>query len=227
MSHKDFRESGYQSGNGAGGQSNGAWGQGQAPVPPQAPAGWGAAYGPPGAAAGAYGNVTGGNVGPGYGAQGGYAGPAYGAGGYGNGAQPTQGAPTAAWGAGPGAAPPAWGAGPAPRRTLGWSVDRRTLNLVGGGALGALGFLLLMRYSRNVKPAVTSVMKEAYGAKEWLLGKTEGFVADMQDAAAEAKHATERERDLESLLEALADDEAMQRKLQEILARKRAAQRSP
>jgi len=116
---------------------------------------------------------------------------------------------------------PATGAASTQPGGLNLNIDRNTLNLLGGGALGALGFLLLTRYSQNAKPALSALLKEAYETKEWLLSKAEGLFADVQDAAAEAKHATDRQRDLQSLLEAIVDDESLQQRLQEILERKR------
>lgn len=90
---------------------------------------------------------------------------------------------------------------------------------LGGGALATLAVLLLMRNSRSLKPLATAAMKEAYSFKEWLLAQTEGFTADMEDAAAEAKHAYERERDLEKALEELIEDKDLLSKLREILAK--------
>jgi len=102
-------------------------------------------------------------------------------------------------------------------RGSGLSIDRETLYLTGAGALAAAAFLLLMRKSRSLKPTTTAAMKEAYGFKEWLLTQVESFAADAEDAAAEAKHSFEREKDLDSVLEALAEDKDLLGKLRKIV----------
>ena len=102
-----------------------------------------------------------------------------------------------------------------------FSLDRQTLYLVGGGALGALAFLLAMKYSHPLKPAMAGILKEAYGFKEWLLGNVEGFTADVEDAAAEAKHTYQQEQELEKQLELLLKDKAMLEKIIQMLQSRR------
>lgn len=125
------------------------------------------------------------------------------------GGQPAGGEPASA----DGATVPLWPGGP--------QVDAQTLRWVGGGALGAVGLLLLARYSEGLKPALTTLLTEIFEIKEWVLGQTEHVAADVQDAVAEARHAGERKRDLDGLLEALVEDEELQHKLLELVERKR------
>ena len=99
-------------------------------------------------------------------------------------------------------------------------------HLIGAGALGAFALLLLMRSSRHLKPAARLAMTEFYGLKEWLMTQVESFSADMEDAAAEAKHASALEKGVESILESLLNDEELRRKIQDILARNAGSERA-
>lgn len=103
---------------------------------------------------------------------------------------------------------------------LGFAIDRQTLNLIGIGALGGLGILLLMKYSQALKPALVGVLKEGYGFKEWLLAHAEGVKADIEDAAAEAKHTHQQEEELEKFLNFLTTDEEALRRAMELLQKK-------
>lgn len=107
-----------------------------------------------------------------------------------------------------------------------FSLDSHKLSLVGGGALGALAFLLAMKYAHPLKPAMAGILKEAYGFKEWLLGNVESFTADVEDAAAEAKHAYQQEQELEKHLDLLLKDKALLEKIIKMLQEKAAKTKS-
>jgi hypothetical protein len=102
-------------------------------------------------------------------------------------------------------------------------ADRNTAVWVGVGALAALGFLLLARSSEGVKPALVGVMKEGHAFREWLLTRTERVRADFADAAAEARHAFEHERDLDALLAALAGDKELLARVEEFIRQQKAS----
>lgn len=108
--------------------------------------------------------------------------------------------------------------------TDGFTIDKKSLGLMAGGALGALAALLLGKASKKVRPAVVGAVKEGYAFKEWVAGKVECCKEDAEDIVAEAKHAYYK--DLEASSASIEKEKELLQKAEEALARKMARKKS-
>ena len=104
------------------------------------------------------------------------------------------------------------------------TTARQNTVWAGLGGLAALGFLALTRTAQGMKPAVKAAMKEGYAFKEWLLTRAEHLRADLPDAAAEARHDHDRERDREQLLNVLSRDKELLAKVEALIRSKAESQ---
>jgi len=70
-----------------------------------------------------------------------------------------------------------------------YTITKRNLWLVAGGALSALAAIGIGKVSKKIRPAVVGTVKEGYAFKEWLAGSYERAKEDVEDIVEEAKHA--------------------------------------
>jgi len=103
-------------------------------------------------------------------------------------------------------------------------ISKRSLWLVAGGALGALAALGIGKASKKIKPALVSAAKEGYAFKEWAAGKYERAKEDIEDIAAEAKHAYHK--DLEATAEAVKKEKEIIEKVERAVEKKASRKKS-
>jgi|GEM_PF-1176240 len=103
-------------------------------------------------------------------------------------------------------------------------ISKRSLWLMAGGALGALAALGIGKASKKIKPALVSAAKEGYAFKEWAAGKYERAKEDIEDIAAEAKHAYHK--DLEATAEAVKKEKEILEKVERAVEKKASRKKS-
>lgn len=106
----------------------------------------------------------------------------------------------------------------------GYTISKKSLLLMAGGALGTLAAIGLGKASRKMRPAVVGAVKEGYAFKEWVAGKVESCKEDAEDVVAEAKHAYYKE--LEASSASIEKEKELLHKAEESLARKMARKKS-
>lgn len=106
----------------------------------------------------------------------------------------------------------------------GYTLNKKSLALMAGGALGALAAIVIGKASKRVRPAVVGAVKEGYAFKEWVAAKVESAKEDVEDVVAEAKHAYHK--DLEATASAIEKEKEFLRKAEEAVARKMAREKS-
>ncbi len=97
-------------------------------------------------------------------------------------------------------------------------ISKRSLWLIAGGALGALAAIGIGKTSKKIKPTVVCAAKEGYAFKEWVAGKYERTMEDVEDIVAEAKHAYHK--DIEATSEAVRKEKDILEKVEKALAKK-------
>lgn len=97
-------------------------------------------------------------------------------------------------------------------------VERRSLFYVLGGALGALGFLVLGRVLERGKPQFVGMAKEIVSFSEWLAGKFDEIKENFEDIVAEGKFAHVSEKS--DLAEILEREEKLIKTLESLLKEK-------
>ena len=68
------------------------------------------------------------------------------------------------------------------------------LFFLGGIALGALGAVALSKGKLNLKPVAADLISRGMDVKDALMSKVEAVKEDMEDLAAEARHASEKRK---------------------------------
>lgn len=106
----------------------------------------------------------------------------------------------------------------------GYVVSKRNLWLAAGGALGALALLGIGKASSRLRPAVVGLVREGYAFKEWAAARAERVKEDMEDIAAEAKHAYHK--DLEASQETIRRERELLKKMEEAAGKKRAGRKT-
>ncbi len=102
-------------------------------------------------------------------------------------------------------------------------ISKKSLWLVAGGALGALAAIGLGKASKKIRPALVGAAKEGYAFKEWAAAKLETVKEDIEDIAAEAKHAYHK--DIEATEEAVTKEKEILQKVEEAVAKKASKKR--
>jgi hypothetical protein len=97
----------------------------------------------------------------------------------------------------------------------GLHIGKRTLWLMGGGALGALAALSFDKITGKVRPAAVGVVKEGYAFKEWAAGKFEKAREDVEDIVAEAVY--EYQRDLQAGADAIKREKELLEKIEKLV----------
>ena len=97
-------------------------------------------------------------------------------------------------------------------------ISKRSLWLMAGGALGAIAALSIGKASKKIRPAVVGALKEGYAFKEWITEKYERAKEDIEDIAAEAKHAYHK--DLEATQEAVKKEKEILEKVEKAVEKK-------
>lgn len=97
----------------------------------------------------------------------------------------------------------------------GLHIGKRTLWLMGGGALGALAALSFDKLTGKVRPAAVGVVKEGYAFKEWAVGKFEKAREDVEDIVAEAVY--EYQRDLQAGADAIKREKELLEKIEKLV----------
>jgi hypothetical protein len=99
-----------------------------------------------------------------------------------------------------------------------YTITKRNLWLVAGGALGALASIGIGKASKKIRPGVVGAVKEGYAFKEWVTGKYERAKEDVEDIVEEAKHAYHK--DLEATVEAVKKEKEILKKVEEAVEKK-------
>lgn len=99
-----------------------------------------------------------------------------------------------------------------------FQIEKKRVKYFIGGALVALGGLLLERFLVKGKPHLVSVTKEAYAFKEWLRGKGEEIKENIEDILAEAKYSYHEE--LEDTKEIIQKEREIFEKLENLVEKK-------
>ena len=94
----------------------------------------------------------------------------------------------------------------------GFSVNKRSLWFMAGGALGALAAIGISKMSKKIRPSAVGVTKEGIAFKEWLFANYEKVKEDIEDIVAEAKH--EHQKDLETTAETVKKEEGILKKME-------------
>ena len=97
----------------------------------------------------------------------------------------------------------------------GLHIGKRSLWLMGGGALGALAALSFDKITGKVRPAAVGVVKEGYAFKEWAAGKFEKAKEDVEDIVAEAVY--EYQRDLQAGADAIKREKEVLEKIEKLV----------
>jgi hypothetical protein len=97
----------------------------------------------------------------------------------------------------------------------GLHIGKRSLWLMGGGALGALAALSFDKITGKVRPAAVGVVKEGYAFKEWAAGKFEKAKEDVEDIVAEAVY--EYQRDLQAGADAIKREKELLEKIEKLV----------
>lgn len=97
-------------------------------------------------------------------------------------------------------------------------ISKKSLWLVAGGALGALAAIGIGKASKKIRPAVVGAVKEGYAFKEWAAAKIETAKEDIEDIAAEAKHAYHK--DIEATHEAVKKEKEILEKVEKVVEKK-------
>jgi hypothetical protein len=97
----------------------------------------------------------------------------------------------------------------------GLHIGKRSLWLMGAGALGSLAFLGLGKASKTMRPAAVCVAKEGYAFKEWVAGKYDALKEDVEDIVAEAVY--EYQKDLEAGADAIKREKEVLEKIEKLV----------
>ncbi|MEB2308795.1 MAG: hypothetical protein OZ917_05775 [Candidatus Brocadiaceae bacterium] len=97
----------------------------------------------------------------------------------------------------------------------GFFIDKRSLWLMAGGALGALAVIGIGRLSKKMRPAAVGVTKEGIAFKEWLITNYEKVKEDIEDIVAEAKHV--HLKDLEAEAETEKKEQDLLKKVEQMV----------
>lgn len=97
----------------------------------------------------------------------------------------------------------------------GLHIGKRSLWLMGSGALGALAALSFDKLTGKVRPAAVGVVKEGYAFKEWVAGKFEKAREDVEDIVAEAVY--EYQRDLQAGADAIKREKELLEKIEKLV----------
>lgn len=103
-------------------------------------------------------------------------------------------------------------------------LNKKSLWLMAGGALGALAAIGIGKASKKIKPAVVGAVKEGYAFKEWAASKVEMVKEDIEDIVAEAKHAYYK--DIEATEEAIKKEKEILQKIEKEVGKKTAKKRA-
>lgn len=95
----------------------------------------------------------------------------------------------------------------------GYFISKRSLWLLGSGALGALAVVGFGKYSKKIRPTAVGAVKEGFAFSEWLATKYEKVKEDVEDIVAEAKH--EYQKDAESTANIKKKEEEILRKVEQ------------
>ncbi|MDO5484665.1 MAG: DUF6110 family protein [Desulfovibrionaceae bacterium] len=69
-----------------------------------------------------------------------------------------------------------------------------SLTFLGGVALGAIGAAAVSQGKLNLKPVAADLISRGMDMKDALMSKVEAVKEDMEDLAAEARHASEKRK---------------------------------
>ena len=97
-------------------------------------------------------------------------------------------------------------------------INKNSLWFVLGGAVGALAAVGIVKASEKIKPALVEAVKEGYAFKEWAATKLKTVSEDLEDIAAEAKHAYYR--GLKASTEAVEKEKEILKKVEEKIEKK-------
>ena len=97
----------------------------------------------------------------------------------------------------------------------GLHIGKRSLWLMGAGALGSLAFLGLGQASKKIRPAAVCVAKEGYAFKEWVAGRYDQLKEDVEDIVAEAVY--EYQKDLEAGGDAIKREKELLEKIEKLV----------
>jgi hypothetical protein len=97
----------------------------------------------------------------------------------------------------------------------GLHIGKRSLWMMGAGALGTLAFLGLGKVSKKVRPGAVCVAKEGYAFKEWVAGKYDQLKEDIEDIVAEAVY--EYQKDLEAGADAIKREKEVLEKIEKLV----------
>ncbi|MDN3512569.1 MAG: hypothetical protein QY310_08030 [Candidatus Jettenia sp. CY-1] len=104
----------------------------------------------------------------------------------------------------------------------GYFISRRSLWLLGSGALGALAVVGFGKFSKKIRPVAVGAVKEGFTFSEWLATKYEKVKEDIEDIVAEAKHEYQKDAELTAHIAKKEEDilRRVEQKVEEILRQK-------
>ncbi|GAB64230.1 conserved hypothetical protein [Candidatus Jettenia caeni] len=104
----------------------------------------------------------------------------------------------------------------------GYFISKRSLWLLGSGALGALAVVGFGKFSKKIRPVAVGAVKEGFTFSEWLATKYEKVKEDVEDIVAEAKHEYQKDAELTAHIAKKEEDilRRVEQKVEEVLRQK-------